>query len=223
MCPITQAPKNLAEPLTGNMLVTFTSFDRIIEEHVRKKMMMSFRMMYEKDIPLVVEGLREWLIKSVGCFMTVGHCRLADLAYWYESDAVIEEFDDLLLEFKDYLESNKGIDPKKDYTLLRYGDNLTFILMEGKNGLDLPNPLVDLPDPNAELCDRLKGRFDEFVEKLVVEFEDSFDVYEFMGELAPEELIESLFKKQMAMRQMDEQCGNILLQYSPIVPGGKTL
>lgn len=223
MYPITQAPKNLPEPSTGNMLVMFTSFDKVIEEHVRKKMMMSFRMVYEKDIPMIMEGLREWLIKSVGCFMTVGHYRVADLGYWYEPEAVVEEFDDLLLEFKDYLLSSKDIDPKKDYTLLRYGDNLTFILIEGKNGLDMPDPMVEAPDPDAEVCDRLKGRFDEFVEKLATEFEDVFDVHEFMGELAPEELIESLFKKQMALRQMDEQCGNILLQYPPIVPGDKTL
>ena len=219
----TQAPKNSNDSSVGNSLITFTSFDPIIEEHLRKKIPMSFRMIYEKDIPTLVEGLREWLLRTVGCFFTVGYCRIPDLGYWYTPDAISEEFEDLLLEFKDYLESNKGLDVKSDYSLLRYGDNLTFIIMEGRNRLDLPGIVTELPDPHSEICDRLKGRFDKFTEKLVEEFEDVFDVYEFMNQLAPEGLIESLFKQHLTMRSMDEQCENILVQFGSIVPGSETL
>lgn len=223
MSPIAQAPKNSTESSTGNSLLTFSTFDRIIEEHARKKAPVSFRMIYEKDIPELVEGLREWLIRTVGCFMTVGHCRIPDLTYWYEHDAIAEEFEDLLIEFKDYLSHVKGIDVEKDYTLLRYCDNLTFILMEGKNGLDVP--IMDI-DPLGEARDHLEKAnklFDELCNKLHDEIGEYVNVDGFMQDLAPPDLVESLFKKHLTMRAMDEKYESVFLQYPLIVPDGKTL
>lgn len=216
-------PKNSTESSIGNTLLTFTAFDKIIEEHVREKAPCSFRMVYEKDIPVLVEGLREWLIRTVGCFMTVGHCRVPDLTYWYEHDAIAEEFEDLLFKFKDYLSHVKGIDTKQDYTLLRYLDNLTFILIEGKNGLDVPITEIDPLGEYRDLLDKANKLFDDLAEKLHEEIGEHVDTDGFMTDLIPNGLVESLFKKHLTMKVMDEQYESILVQYPFIAPSNQTL
>jgi len=109
--------------------VEFTSFDGIIEEQLELKQHLSHRLINLSDHPTLIWALREWLIRHAGCFDIVGYVRHPDISYWYEHDAIVEEFDDLLLLFRDYLGLQKGISLDEQYRLIRYQDSLNFILV----------------------------------------------------------------------------------------------
>lgn len=206
--------------MNGNLgLVTFLSFDDIIEKHVREKMHLSFRMVNERDIPLLVEGLREWLIKAAGCFITVGHCRVPDLGYWYEYDALIEEFDELLLEFKEYIGTTYGLDLRSEYTLVRYKDNLSFVLLEGQNGLKEPSLGAGMYDGYESVWDNLKECFSKFEQKLTDQFGEDIDMESFFKDLAPEPFLRSLFEKHLEMRVTDEKGDSISFKRLPVNSG----
>lgn len=80
--------------------------------------------------------MREWLLRQVPCFEIVGgYIRYPEMTFWYDKEALVEEFDDLLLLFKDYLVLQKGIDLNSKYKLTRYIDNMNFILYEVKPGV----------------------------------------------------------------------------------------
>lgn len=130
MSSTTQASKTLNDTSTAKFdRVEFTSFDGIIEEQLELKQHLSHRLINLSDRPTLVWALREWLIRQAGCFDIVGYVRYPDISYWYEHDAIVEEFDDLLLLFRDYLGLQKGVSLDEQYRLIRYRDSLNFIMV----------------------------------------------------------------------------------------------
>lgn len=129
----TQVSTNL-NPCSINGRIEFTSFDSFIDEHLEKKLFFAHQFITASTRPDVIWGLREWVIKTSGYFDVIGYVRCPELTYWFEHDAIIEEFDELLLLFRDYVVNQKGIDPDRKYRLIRYKDNLNFILVEIQPG-----------------------------------------------------------------------------------------
>ncbi|AEV89487.1 hypothetical protein OBP_050 [Pseudomonas phage OBP] len=193
---------NLKQLSIGRELINFVSFDSHIIEAVNEKAMFAHRLVRQEDIPSIVDGLREWLIRSVGIFTTVGYYRSPDLKLWFDGETIIEEFDELLLKFKTFLEAERGIDLKGEYSLLRYRDNLNFIMFAGKPIGDVTNDL-GMPVFSGFLTEEEEIRFgyaleeaNHFIEDLISRMNDKFDaldnaeafVKELIGDRLPEVL-----------------------------------
>lgn len=127
----------------------------------------------------MVWALREWLIREVGCFDIVGYVRYPDISYWYDRDALIEEFDELLLLFKDYLRLQKALVLDEPYRLVRYQDNLNFILLPQS-----ACPPEDLTAPGygsymkfcSELWPELQKEFTQFQALLDTKYGHRIDI-----------------------------------------------
>lgn len=159
--------------------VEFSSFDAIIEEQLELKQHLSHRLINTSDKPNLVWALREWLIRQIGCFDVVGYVRYPDINYWYDNEALIEEFDDLLLLFRDYLRLQKALVPGELYRLVRYQDNLNFILLPQS-----ACPPEDLTAPGygsymkfcSELWPELQKEFVQFQTHLEVKYGHRIDI-----------------------------------------------
>lgn len=185
MLSTTQALTN-SKPTSINGRIEFSSFDPIIEEHLEQKQSLSYRLINTIDKPNIVWGLREWLIKQAGYFDVVGYVRSPDLTYWYDSQALIEEFDDLLLLFRDYCVLQKGIVPESNYKLVRFMDNLNFILMEALPGEDQKltgfGPSIETSF-YSELWPELEKEFQKFQSLIDQKFGHRLDVEELFNQL----------------------------------------
>ena len=156
-----------------NGRIEFTSFDSFIDEHLEKKQFVAHQFITSANRPDVIWGLREWLIRSAGYFDIVGYMRCPDLTHWFEYEAIAEEFDDLLLLFRDYVICQKGVDPECKYRLIRYMDNLNFILLEKKPGeIEIPTDFGYTQEEKfcSELWPELQKEFVTFQ----VEFEKKY-------------------------------------------------
>lgn len=176
----TRPMNNLLPSSVGNELVNFLTFDSFIEEYLDSAQQFSPIMIRRIDYPNIVMGLREWLIRNVGCFITVGYFNAPNLNYWFDNQTLIEEFDDLLLEFRDYLGSAKGIDSTKKYVLTRYMDNLSFLLNEGEVPDTSFLAIVENNDPEI---DSVKRTFADFESDLEKQYGDTFDIDGLLAEL----------------------------------------
>lgn len=193
---------NLMQPTCGRELINFRSFDSHIEDAINEKAMFAHRTIEQGDIPILVDALREWLIRAAGIFTVVGYYRSADLSLWYSSDALKEEFDELLLKFRPYLEIEKGIDLSADYSLLRYRDNLNFIMFAGKpigevnDGFDLPEISGFLSEDDEIQYQYALEEAEHFIEEMTSRMTDKFDeihdarafVKDLIGDRLPEVL-----------------------------------
>lgn len=159
--------------------IDFRTFDPIIDEHLEKKQFLAHQFVTSSTKPDVIWGLREWLIKSAGYFDVIGYVRSPDLSYWFERDAIVEDFDELLLLFRDYVINEKGIDTEKKYRLIRYKDNLNFILVEKR-----PGDIEDLTELGytsqqrfvSELWPELQKEFVKFQDKLEKRYGHQLDI-----------------------------------------------
>lgn len=120
---------NNSKEATIGRLINFVDFDSFIIEELEKKMFLSHKEIKESDFPTITDSLREWLIKRLKCFTVRGFYRPSNLSIWYDNEALIEEFDDLFLKFKDHVIA-KGLELDKSYVLTRYKDNLNFLIVE---------------------------------------------------------------------------------------------
>lgn len=132
---------NLTPSSTGSF-ITFRGFDKEIEAYLEPKIPLSHKLINQVDIPLIVDSLREYLIRSVGCFTISGFYRPNDLSIWYDREAIIEEFDDLRLLFRDWL-FTQGVDIERQYTLSRFRDNLNFIMIDGVRDVEPEVPSIE--------------------------------------------------------------------------------
>jgi hypothetical protein len=170
----------LQSSITTSELVNFFTFDRRIEEHIEKVQGYAHTEVSSKNLPVIVLAVREWLIKAVGCFTTVGYVRTVGLRYWFNHETILQEFDELFLQFRDYLQAEKCIDISKHYNLLRYHDNLSFILVEGP--AKKPDSLAVAPVvTEAQLI--LSSMFDKFIKDVSNKLESQIDVDGFIAEL----------------------------------------
>lgn len=174
----TQTSTN-SNPCSIDGRIEFTSFNPIIDEQLEKKLFFAHQFITDSNRPDVVWGLREWIIKTSGYFDVIGYMRSPDLTYWFEQEAIIEEFDDLLLLFRDYVVNQKGIDPERKYRLIRYRDNLNFILVEIRP--DETEELTDLGFTQqqrfvSELWPELQKEFVKFQVHLAKKYEHQVDI-----------------------------------------------
>lgn len=121
-----------------------------IMEAISKNASLSPRMIKESDKVHLLPAIQTWLLKRLGTFDIRGYSRETVLDGWFDRDAMIEEFDDLYLEFRDFLRVEKGIDPDAEHTLIRFKDNFTFIIVEGKQVEQSPNGFGYTPTKGCE-------------------------------------------------------------------------
>lgn len=165
----TQALTN-SNPCSIDGRIEFTSFDSVIDEQLEKKLFFAHQFITDSNRPDVIWGLREWVIRTSGYFDVIGYMRSPDLTYWFEHEAIIEEFDDLLLLFRDYVANQKGIDPERKYRLVRYKDNLNFILVEIR-----PGETEELTDLGLTQQQRFVSELWPELQKEFVKFQDQLE------------------------------------------------
>lgn len=172
------------QPITGELLA-LGRFDKEIEVYLDTKKHLASSIIEEKDVPELVEALRIWLVKSVGCFNIIGdHHRTVNLSLWYDHDALTEEFDELLLGFRDWLGLTFGIDTKAIHNLLRYMRSDTFMMIDGELPVDLvPPPLFEEEDDHA--VNEVIGFVEEFEQLLEDKVGHGLNVKQFMEYILP--------------------------------------
>lgn len=168
-----------SKPCSIDGRIDFRTFDSIIDEQLEKKQFTAHQFITSSTRPDVIWGLREWVIRESGYFDVVGYMRSPDLTYWFEHEAIVEEFDELLLLFRDYVVSQKGIDPESKYRLVRYQDNLNFILVEIRPGET--EELTDLGYTQhqrfvSELWPELQKEFIKFQDQLEEKYGHRLDI-----------------------------------------------
>lgn len=131
-----------------------------INETITLNAPMSPMMIKEADKVHLLPAIQTWLIKRLGTFTIIGYARETVLDGWFDRETMIEEFDELYLEFRDFLRLEKGIDPDEPHTLIRFRDNLTFILAEG--AVDEPT-LNTQYNPIGKDCEPLELESDPFL------------------------------------------------------------
>lgn len=115
--------------LTG-AIVNFKGFYKEIEEAIDLNSIYATRMICEADKPYLIPELVTWLVKRTGHIGIQGYAKEGLLGTLFDKE-VMEEFDQLYLDFRDYLRDEKGIDPDQPMTLLRHVDMETFIPLTG--------------------------------------------------------------------------------------------
>lgn len=187
---------NLMPSKTGS-IVTFRGFDKEIEQYLEPKIPLSHKLINQVDIPLIVDSLREYLIRNAGCFTISGFYRPNDLSIWYDREAILEEFDDLLLKFKDWI-FTLGVDINEQYTLIRVRDNLTFVMV---NVVVEQEPVLDLFEKHNQHLEyaagRVEGFLEEVTERLFSKVHEIEDAEAFMKELISPERIREVLQRHM--------------------------
>lgn len=176
---LTTQPLTNLNPLSIDGRIDFAGFDYTIDEYLEKKQFLAHQLITSSTRPEVIWALREWVIKSAGYFDIVGYIRVPELTYWFEHDAIVEDFDELLLLFRDYVINQKGIEPEKKYRLVRYKDNLNFILVEKIPGeSEDPTDLGYSPQERfvSELWPELQKEFVKFQSQLEEKYGHRLDI-----------------------------------------------
>lgn len=191
-------PSNNSTKSTNGELIDFGAFDVEIERHLTEKQHLAYTLIKEEDKPTIVDALRCYLIRELGCFVTKGFYRPASLDLWYDRQALIEEFDDLLLEFREFVNSTKGIDTTSHYTLVRYRTNVHFICIEG---IEQRKVLLSEHDDNEVLVKRavddLIGHTDEFKQRLEDKCGDLFNVQEVLKDIFNTQRLEESVRRNL--------------------------
>lgn len=187
---------NSLKQLTTGEFIHAGKFDSEILAYLNTKQHLSSTLINEDDKPIIVESLRIWLVKNVGCFKILGDYHpVANLSLWYDYDALTEEFDELLLKFRDWLNMINGLDTSKDYNLLRYIRPDTFILFEGDVPDDLIPPSIEEErDPDI---DEVVGHIEQFGQLLKDKLNCNFDVEWFMADMFPPTELSKILGKYM--------------------------
>ena len=93
-------------------------------------------------------------------FSLVGYVEEPVLTAWFDYETLIEAFDDLLLQFREYLSSVKGLDLNNRYTLVRYLDNFNFIIAQGEQD----DPVLDYQYTSlVDDCEQMVTECDPFL------------------------------------------------------------
>lgn len=181
---------------TTGEFIHLGKFDKEIEAYLETKEHLASTTIMEDDKPDIVEALRIWLVKNVGCFNIIGdYYQTVNLKLWYDHDGLTEEFDELLLMFRDWLNMTQALDTKKVYNLLRYIRPDTFILFEGEVPVDLIPPPIE--EPVDHEVQEVISCIQEFELLLKKRCSDNFAVEHFISDLFPTTTTHDLIKKYM--------------------------
>lgn len=186
---------NSTQHISGELLA-LGRFDKEIETYLDGKKFLAHSTITEADVPLLVEALRIWLIKNVGCFNIYGeHHKVVQLSLWYDHDALTEEFDELLLKFRDWLGLTFGIETNKPHNLLRYVRSDTFFIFEGEIPADLiPPPLPLIEEEIDHEVNEVVGFIEEFEQLLEDKVGHNLQVHQFMEYIIPTTQREDIVK-----------------------------
>lgn len=144
----------------GFTVINFTDFFPFIEDALDEKGMYSSRMIVRKDYPFLIPALQTYLIRKCKIFSLVGYVEEPVLTAWFDYETLIEAFDDLLLQFREYLSSVKGLDLNSRYTLVRYLDNFNFIIAQGEQD----DPVLDYQYTSlVDDCEQMVTECDPFL------------------------------------------------------------
>lgn len=116
----------------STQVVNLSTFHPMIEQAIIDNTINSIKLPKQKDLPLLVDMFQTYLIRKVGCFQLRGYCREGEIGNWFERETLSQDFDDLYLDFRDYLRTNHGFDLDSNYQMVRYRDQNTFIVVEGE-------------------------------------------------------------------------------------------
>lgn len=190
---------NNSTPSKTGSFVTFRLFDKEIEEYLESKIPLSHKLITNVDIPLIVDSLREYLIRACGQFTIIGFYRPNDLGIWYDREAIIEEFDELLLKFKDWI-FTLGVISGEHYTLIRHRDNLNFIMTDAEPDLEAKDDLFAKEDSRLEdTANRVEGYLEYVIERLFSKVCEIEDAEAFIKELAGPERIREVLRRHMSI------------------------
>lgn len=184
---------NLKQPTTGEFILV-GRFDIEIESYLETKQHLASTLIKEEDKPALVDALRIWLVKNVGCFNIVGDYHpVVNLSLWFDHDALTEEFDELLLSFRDWLNMIYALDTKKVYNLLRYIRPDTFILFDGDIPADLIPPPIE--EPIDHEVQEVIGFIEEFEQRLNEKLSSNFNVEWFIKDTFPKTELPKMLEK----------------------------
>lgn len=112
-------------------IIDFNGFYAQIEAAIDEKAIYATKLIKEADKPYIVPEILSWLIRRTETIGIMGYLKEGVLETFFDKE-VMEEFDDLYIDFREYLRNEKGIEPNDVMTLLRHRDNHTFIPLEGE-------------------------------------------------------------------------------------------
>lgn len=186
------------QPTTGEFLY-IGKFDKEISSYLDANQHYSKIIIKEDDKPPIVEALRIWLIKYVGCFEIRGdHFPTVNLDYWFDHETLVEQFDELLLTFRDWLNTSHAITTTNDYSLLRYMRSDTFICFSGMPPEELiPPPLYVEDDYLDHDVQEVIGHIEQFEQLLNDKLSCNFDVGKFFKEMFPEDQLPEIIKRYL--------------------------
>lgn len=191
---------NSVNSSTGS-LVTFRGFDKTIEAYLEPKIPLSHKLINQEDIPLIVDSLREYLIRACGQFTIIGFYRPNDLSIWYDREAIIDEFDDLVLQFKDWIQT-LGVVTGDHYTLIRYRDNLNFIMTEAEPDLEAKTDLFAKHQHYIDnAVDQVTGHLEEFAQRLSDQVDIIDDPFAFVKELIDPQRLREVLQRHMSLTE----------------------
>lgn len=113
--------------------ITFDKFKETIKEHLELKWAFSFREIKSTDFDEIATNILEYYIKNAGCFYMTGYAKAVSPFFWFERETFLEEFDELEIEFNQFLNTDLAIDRYKRYHLCRFVDQSNFLLCELSN------------------------------------------------------------------------------------------
>lgn len=195
----TQPSNNSQTSLTpGSRIVNFGAFDNTIASELDKCSQFSHREIRKSDYPALIDSLRDWLVRNTGCFEVSGYYRPAELSYWYDNETLIEVFDDLVLDWKTWLQTSLGVDFENRYMLYRYRDNFNFIISQytGDKPLDPTSEFTDLQSDSFDYAKWLVTK--RFKGEMATVMNGSLDVEAFITELFNVPEARAIFDKHIS-------------------------
>ncbi|QDJ97198.1 hypothetical protein D6_0038 [Aeromonas phage D6] len=112
-------------------IIDFTAFYPEIEKAIDKNSVYAKGLVKEEHKLFLVPELVTWLLGRTSSFIVKGYFPDPRLRNFFDHDVLIEEFDDLFLEFRDYLRLTYGLVEGTPITFLRYDNVHTFIPLKG--------------------------------------------------------------------------------------------
>lgn len=189
---------NLMQPSTGDFL-SIGKFDKEIAAYLETKQHLAKACILDSEKPEIIEALRMWLVKNVGCFDIIGqHFRVVNLSTWFDYEGLIEEFDELLLTFRDWLNLQFHLITTDKYNLLRYMRPDTFICFTGEVPSNLiPPPLYVEEEFLDHDVQEVIGHIEQFEQLLHDKLSCNFDVTRFFKEVFPEDQLPEIIQRYL--------------------------
>lgn len=111
-------------------VVNFVPFRMQIRAALDLNSMHSSLMIKQAQYPDIILMIEDYLLRHHDQLELHGYPP-GNLDFWFDKQTMIEEFDELILAFRDYVRSVLGLEQGLVYTLMRYRDINSYIFIEG--------------------------------------------------------------------------------------------